>query len=237
METLNYSVRDIDIEYFYQVFQKAYHCYQSKPFDLTGNMGEARVFSRTLTAYFLAKNAFLQSPLLHHASAPNLDKGLLVLGRYGTGKSSVFNTFHMLFKDACSKGILVKMKDDQYKNLAMFRLAFGFHSTNQIVRQFEGLKGPEEKEFFWKKNSAGTKYFDDLTTENQASYYGKIELFKDILELRYMNRARTFASMNFYGNSVEDTLDFLADRYGERVYDRLFEMFNIIELKGSSLRK
>ena len=54
----------------------------------------------------------------------------------------------------------------------------------------------------------------------------KVEIFKDILEKRYSNNAKTMVSMNYSGNSVEETLDAISDKYGERVYDRIFEMFN-----------
>ena len=64
-----------------------------------------------------------------------------------------------------------------------------------------------------------------------------VEIFKDILEKRYSNNAKTMVSMNYSGNSVEDTLDAISIKYGERVYDRIFEMFNIIDLHGKSLRK
>ena len=73
-------------------------------------------------------------------------------------------------------------------------------------------------------------------TESTASNYGKLEIFKDLFEMRYTNRAKTLISLNYAG-TLDETLDEISKKYGERVYDRLFEMFNIIELHGESLRK
>ena len=73
--------------------------------------------------------------------------------------------------------------------------------------------------------------------EEKANNYGKIELFKQIFEKRYSNRTKTIISLNYVGDTVESTLEAFAERYGERNYDRIFEMYNIIELKGESLRK
>ena len=237
MKYLEINPKKIDVENFFETFLKAYLFFQKKEFDLLKNDGKGRIFARTLCAYFLNKKGFIKSPILNKKSVPDLDKGLMVIGNYGTGKTSVFNTFHKMFFNAYKENICVKLKDNSYINLGHFNLNFSFHSSNEIVREYECIKSPEEKIIFWKKYANGTRYFDDLTTEHQASNFGKIELFKDVLEHRYSNKAKTFVSLNFHGNSLEETLDFLAEKYGERVYDRLFEMFNIIELKGESFRK
>lgn len=237
MKYLEINPKKIDVESFFETFLKAYLFFQKKEFDLLKNDGKGRIFARTLCAYFLNKNGFIKSPLLNQKSFPDLEKGIMVIGSYGIGKTSVFNTFHKMFFNAYKENICVKLKDNSYANIGDFKLNFGFHSSNEIVREYECIKSPEEKNIFWQKYANGTRYFDDLTTEHQASNFGKIELFKDILEERYYNKKRTFISVNYKGNSVEETLDFLAEKYGERVYDRLFEMFNIIELKGKSFRK
>lgn len=237
MEKINQNPKKIDAESFFEIFLKAYLFYQKKEFDLVKNDGEGRKFARTLSAYFLQKNSFCKSPILNKKSVPDLDKGLMIIGNYGTGKTSVFNTFYKMFFNAYRDNINVKLKDESLINLGQYKLNFGFHSSNEIVSEYECIKSPEEKTIFWQKYANGTRYFDDLTTEHQASNFGKIELFKDIFEQRYYNKSRTFISLNYYGNSVEETLDFFAKKYGDRVYDRLFEMFNIIELKGESFRK
>jgi len=96
----------------------------------------------------------------------------------------------------------------------------------------------------------GDRYFDDIKTERHASNYGKVNLFKDILENRYNNRVqivkgvtkinKTFGTCNYkegYEGNTEVALEEFGEMYGGRIYDRLFEMFNIIEFKGKSFRK
>jgi DNA replication protein DnaC len=43
----------------------------------------------------------------------------------------------------------------------------------------------------------GVRYFDDLKTERIASNYGKVNIFKDILEERYNRNAKTHITCNF----------------------------------------
>ncbi len=164
-----------------------------------------------------------------------MEKGLLIVGNFGTGKSSIFKTFYQLFFESNSRIINIKLKDNSF--LHQYKFGFAYHSSNQIVKDFEGYTSPEERKLFWKKICKGTRYIDDLTTEKEASNFGRFNIFEDILEMRYDQNSITFASMNYSGESIESTLDYLAQKYGERVYDRLFEMFNFIELKGKSFRK
>lgn len=228
---------NINVVHFFGLFLQAFRFYQCKDFDLVFNEGEGRKLAKTLALYFLKREKFYDSPLLNPISCPDLKKGLLVIGNYGTGKTSVFQTFHFLLRDAFQKGLKIDTADGSSIFLKDLKLAFGFYSANEIVKEYEVLNSAEEKKNFWDKISNGTKCFDDLTTEHQASNFGKIELFKDILEMRYSNKSSTYVTLNYHGNSATETLEFIAERYGERIYDRLFEMFNVIELKGKSYRK
>lgn len=153
-------------------------------------------------------------------SAPSLSKGLLIIGGYGNGKTSVLKAL-----EASLFNSNVKFK--------------GF-TANEVVSRYEALKSEIEKEEFWKLMCTGTRYFDDLLTEREASNYGKVDLFKDILEKRYADNKRTYITMNYKdgtNNDLDEGLQQLGERYGSRVYDRLFKMFNIIEFKGKSFRK
>jgi DNA replication protein DnaC len=38
-------------------------------------------------------------------------------------------------------------------------------------------------------------------------------------------------------NNVEKTIEFIGERYDSRVYDRIFEMFNIVIFSGKSMRR
>lgn len=237
MEKSTTNLASLKITHFFDLFLQGFRFYQLKEFDLIFNEGEGKKLATTLAAYFLRRKMFYDSPLLNRISSPDLQKGLMLIGNYGTGKTSVFETFHSLFRDAYQMNLSIDTVDGSSLLLKDLKLGYAFCSANEVVKEFEGLNSAEEKKNFWDKISTGTKCFDDLTTEHQASNFGKIELFKDILEMRYSNKSKTYITLNYHGNSVAETLDFIAERYGERIYDRLFEMFNIIELKGKSFRK
>ena len=75
---------------------------------------------------------------------------------------------------------------------------------------------------------------DDLKAEGEAFKYGRKNLFNDILYLRYENRARTIVTCNYqenYPNDIGKAIEEFGTKYDGRIYDRLFEMFNIIEVK------
>ncbi|OIQ22174.1 MAG: hypothetical protein BM557_02020 [Flavobacterium sp. MedPE-SWcel] len=114
--------------------------------------------------------------------------------------------------------------------------------------QLINFKGIQRKEIdfetlMWK----GSRYFDDLKTERIASNYGKVNIFKELLEERYnrvdpktKKRLKTFVTCNFkegFEDNLEKAVDEFGEKYGSRVWDRMFEMFNIIEFKGKSFRR
>lgn len=232
------ELKPIDVESLYDLFKSAFQFFNEKTFDEKVNDGEGRKLARTLIAYFLNKKSFYKSPIIYSKlNEPSLDKGLLIIGGFGCGKTSIIKTFHQMFQYAVSNPIIVKDIEGTEQFLGRYKLGFPFYTTNDVVDDFEKISEKEEKDFFWKRHNFGLKYYDDLMTERTASNYGKVEIFKDILEKRYSNNAKTMVSMNYSGNSVEDTLDAISIKYGERVYDRVFEMFNIIDLHGKSLRK
>ena len=233
----------IDMEDLYRAFKEFFGHTQGKPFNEMANhtdgfmYGETGILARTLCTYFIGHPIFLKSPILNRKSEPNLRKGLMIIGGYGCGKTSTLKTFYEMFIKAKSHPITIKDIKGIEQFLRRYGMYFSFHTANDIVAEYEGLQTPDEKDYFWRIHKGGFKYYDDVMTERTASNFGKIELFKDIFEHRYSTGVRTIITLNYAGNSVDETLNSIAERYGERVYDRLFEMFNIIELKGKSLRK
>lgn len=231
------ELNPIDLDSFYDVFKSGFEKFNNKTFDENANSGEPRKLAKTLCAYFAQRRAFLRSPLLNDKSEPSLDKGLLIIGTYGTGKTSIMRTFDELFRYAVSNPLGVADKHGVNQFLARYKFSFRYLTAIDVVKDFESISDPSEKEYFWNSHKKGVRYYDDVMSESTASNFGKIELFKDILEMRYQEKARTMISLNYIGNSVGETLTGISKKYGERVYDRIFEMFNIIELKGETLRK
>lgn len=236
---------DIDFKSLYGVFRKKYFDVTGYVFDNDANGGETRLLVYTLLYYFFNNENLLKSPLLNKTiNEPRLSKGILVFGGFGCGKTSVFKTIKQLFFDADrNQDVVIKDVDGDDVHLHRYRRSFGYFAANDVVRMYEACQLQEQKDRFWKTMSSGHLYFDDLMTERPASNYGKVELFKDILEIRYDADKKTVATLNYFIDSdgitydTEDTLKTIVTKYGNRVYDRAFEMFNIIELHGKSLRK
>lgn len=243
------ELKPIDPEHLYEVFIENYKFIAVKEFDESANNFEARKLARTLDLYFIENRNFFKSPLLcknadgTFKSLPDLNKGLMIIGSYGIGKTSIIETYHNIFKYARNNEFHIKNKSGEHELLKWYEIYFGFSTANDVVREFEGIKrsdNPDDDydwDKFWHKHSKGFRYYDDVMAEEKANNYGKIELFKQIFEKRYSHRTKTMISLNYEGESVDTTLEAFAKRYGERNYDRLFEMYNIIELRGETLRK
>lgn len=240
----------ITFESFKEIFLRAFKKNTGKEYDMTANNGEAGVLLDTVLYYiFSDSDNFLHSSLLSDLSVPSINKGLLIVGGYGIGKTSIFKILSLIEHAVTGpQRIQIFCKNiqghDTSLDLSYIKgqlLRFKFFSANDVVERYESLE-QNEKEEFWRWHSSGIKYYDDVMTEHVASNYGKIEVFKDIIEKRYNSGWRTMISTNY---GVEEnkhvgtarTLEMMGERYGPRVYDRLFEMFNIIELKGRSLRR
>lgn len=150
----------------------------------------------------------------------DFEKGILVVGDVGNGKSSIMKAFESVFRNS--------------------NLYFKGYSTNEAVAMYDKCTDSIEKDELIKALTTGNRYFDDLLTERQTNNYGRIELFKDVLEIRESNNKLTHASINYdfnYPNDLEKALLQINDRYGKRAYDRSYKMFNIVEFKGKSFRK
>lgn len=184
-----------------------------------------------LVYYFAKDKRFFECENLSKLSTPSFDKGLLIVGHFGNGKTATMRVFERIFQN--TKG-----------------MSFKGYTANEVVGMFEKCNDDASKKEFERKMNFGSRYFDDIKTERIASNYGKVNIFKDIFETRYNNRIqtvndkilinKTFATCNYkdgYEGNLEVAVDEFLEKYGGRVYDRLFEMFNVIEFKGKSFRK
>ena len=172
--------------------------------------------------YFLRDEKFFEHANLRtDLSSPSFYKGLIIIGGYGIGK-----TAYMKVLEKCLK-------------TAKFP-AFQIYSTNQVTNNYESCETAHDKKYFMDDMTRGTILFDDLTSEHVASNFGKVDIMKDILEERYTQRKMTHITINYkegYYKDVPAALANIGERYGSRVYDRIFEMFNIIVFEGKSFRR
>lgn len=145
-----------------------------------------------------------------------LQKGILLTGFVGTGKSSMFEAFRLL-------------GENYHKEFTNINLLFWKYNCRQIVSAYMDKSDVEGKNL--KKYYKGSipVYFDDLGAE-EIAFNGGFNVMADILENRYENKARTFITTNLSVKQIEE-------RYGQRVRDRVVEMFNIIPISGESFRK
>lgn len=174
----------------------------------------------TLIQYFTKNEDFLKSTIVNRLSQPSLNKGLLIIGDFGTGKSTILKTLLQVLK---KRNILYSIH----------------HHVTEVNQKYEAAEKPADKAKFYKDYSEATRFFDDILTEEKANNYGIKYLFKDIFELRYEKRSLTFLACNFdpnYSDDVEKGIQQFYERYGGRVYDRIFEMFNIVVFRGKSMR-
>lgn len=176
---------------------------------------------KPLFYYFIGNEVeFKKCANVSKVSEPSLKKGLLIIGGYGNGKTAVMKAFE--------------------KSLLNTNIRFKGYTANAAVTMFESCSSAPEKDEFNRKMRTGTLYFDDVLTEREASNYGKSDLFKEIIEERYSRRKRTYITCNYKdgtNNDIDEGLAQFGARYGSRVYDRLFDMFNVVEFTGKSFRK
>ena len=160
----------------------------------------------------LVARYFTQDISFETDTGGELRKGLFIHGPCGTGKSSVFD----IIRNLCLEYNLM-----QYW--------FSNVSVHDVVTEFN-----KHGEQVVEKYSRGTVHFDDLGTEKMVQLWGiKENLLTRILQIRYNNfkdrGTKTFVTTN---HSLQD----FKKIYGVQVYDRIFEMFNIMELGGKSRR-
>ncbi|WP_438423231.1 DnaA ATPase domain-containing protein [Aquimarina macrocephali] len=168
---------------------------------------------KTIFRYFLKQEDFNQYGLIK--SVPSLEKGLLIYGNYGIGKSLLFEILHKIGKE------LVTKRNDA-------SLWFNCISSGSFIDDYMRASRDKESTFSLKHYYSGKLYIDDLGFEKKA--FNKTEVFAEVLFERNKNKAITYVTTNHKPSEI-------TERYGERIGDRLPEMFNIIKWEGKSFRR
>jgi len=166
----------------------------------------------TLLRYFMQDPEFNSYGLIKKGYS--LNKGILLYGDIGVGKSTLFQVLHETGRKLLAYGI----KDFWFTN----------YSAIKLVQEFMSSANDPLSTFNLKNLSTGRLYLDDLGMEEKA--YGRKEVGADLLFERNRNRAKTFATSNLSPSQ-------LAEKYGPRIGDRIIEDFNIIKWTGESLRQ
>jgi len=153
---------------------------------------------QTLFYYFTKNPKFYESNVV--SNEPSFNKGILLIGNTGSGKTTIIDIF----------------KELKWQKFRKF-------STYAVVEEFEKL-GEKGIDTFFK----GNIFFDDLGAEQEAFFYGKREVVGTrLLEKRYNlflnDGIKTHATTNLSHKQ-------LTEKYGFRLEGRMLEMFNIIHL-------
>ena len=146
------------------------------------------------------------------------DKGILIWGDIGTGKSTIIKII----------GELLRCKNQGYKTVNCSFLSTQFAANGLSALNSSTYNNADSK--FSPVNRA----FDELGREPiPARHFGnELNVMQYVFQCRYelRERVKTFATTNLKPSA-------LGVLYGEYISDRITEMFNIVNLKGKSRRK
>ncbi|MCW3072885.1 MAG: ATP/GTP-binding protein [Bacteroidetes bacterium] len=140
----------------------------------------------------------------------NLEKGILLCGPIGAGKTSIMNLMR-LFEPAQDRFIMKSCRD----------VSFEF-----IKEGFDIIHRYTHKSFHPQRHTPKNYCFDDLGTENSLKYYGnETNVLMEILLSRYdlfvSRKLITHLTTNLSAPEIEEI-------YGNRLRSRMREMFNLI---------
>jgi DNA replication protein DnaC len=148
-------------------------------------------------------------------------KGVLLVGSIGCGKTTMVRVLHRLLRDTDRCFKFVTAKDLKY---------LLEESSPATVKEKYG------------KSLRMNLYIDDIGIFLNQNKYGNVtniisELIFERSELFCETGIKTHFSSNTPPISGDKNIETLATMYGERVYDRLVEMCDLISWQSKSLRK
>jgi len=194
------------------------HLIQSKGKELFGThfqiYHEDHEFIQKLLAYFTQDKEQAQHFNL------NLNKGLLITGPVGCGKTSLITVMRHLL-----------VPDSRFAIKSCREITFEFISGGYEVIQRYSTHAYSHKT----DRRPSTHCFDDLGAESAIKYYGnQCNVMGEILLSRYdhfiANRMLTHATTNLSASELEDC-------YGNRVRSRMRELFNLVAFNSEAKDK
>lgn len=190
-----------DARYIVWQIAKRFMLTERKPFTVDAHNRDVLL---DMTKYFIGDDS----------SSFNLQKGLMICGKVGTGKSFLMKVF---------RSFASALKNEQriFRNIGTKQILFEMTEAKNIAAA--------------KKYFTGNYCLDDIGAERvEVKIYGdSVSAIEEILFMRHENYTKfgliTHATTNLMPDDIED-------RYGERVGSRLNEMFNFVILQGPDRR-
>lgn len=190
-----------------------------EPFDF--EIKQVKIIYHLLCLYFSNDPKFLTEVRPYMANDPDLDKGILLAGSFGVGKT-----------------MIMKLFQKQTKQVYMIRTAKKIASDYMQIGEIPSLyidlyKNPVNDNSVFQQDFTGL-CIDDLGAEEAKNSFGnKVNVIGDIIEARY-DKGNTGRFLHATTNLDATGL---TDFYGGRVTSRMKQIFNIIQFKGNDLRK
>ena len=150
--------KEMDKEWLFRQFEKEYLIQNGvrylTDFDSIENL-------KPLIYYFIGDfEEFKKCKNVSIKSVPSMEKGLLIIGSYGIGKTSIMKALE--------------------KVLEKTNIRFKGFSANEVITQYENCTNGAEKSVLRNRLETGINYFDDILTERLASNFGKVNIFRDV---------------------------------------------------------
>lgn len=175
-----------------------------------------------LCNYFSSDKAFVSMASGLGVSNPSLDKGIILAGNVGRGKTWLMSLFR--------KNNRQVYHVEQAKDIAF---SYQKNGDEAIERHRNKIVNPfNDPNVFYQKNAG--LCMEDIGAEDIKNNFGnKTNVIGDIIEARYVN---DLLGIWFHGTTNFTTAQF-EDFYGVRITSRLREKVNFIELRGPDRRK
>lgn len=181
-----------------------------------------RAVYEMLCLYFSKDKNFLSVAKSALNETPSLEKGILLSGIFGTGKTAMMELFSRNQRQVFTLVDAKKIANDFGR--------FGEESTLEHETLIENASNDSTR-FFHKYTGL---CIDDIGTEDLKTHYGnKKNVIGDLIEQRYSK-----GNVGVYLHATTNlTAKQLEEYYGGRVKSRLREIFNVIVLPGKDRRK
>lgn len=214
----NKKVHPFDKNQLWKIFKNEFEKMFSKEFLIDENIIKN---IQPIFHYFIESEEFFKCENLQvKNAAPSFEKGLLIFGSVGVGKTNVMHVFEKIFSNYLPHRFIII-------------------PTYKVVDEYEDISTKDDRKYFYNKYSLGTFLFDDFNSERLANNYGRVDIMRELIIRRYDEKKKTHLILNplpNYENDIFGSLNSM-DTNDQRVLDRFYSMFNVIVFKGKSLRR